>query len=164
MAAIALVFMALAGLITPRIARIERQKADGAWQLAQAEQQILGLVNDQRVRKGEQPLHPTKRLDELARSHSRDMASRHYFSHMSPDGSTPAQRARNAGVPFHDIAENIYMDNKDDLGDFPDQAVRSWLHRMERRANILDSSFTRTGVGVSRSPDGRIYVTQEFAR
>lgn len=33
----------------------------------------------------------------------------------------------------------------------------------EHRANMLDPRFTHLGVGVARSPDGRVWVVQVFA-
>jgi hypothetical protein len=49
---------------------------------------------------------PTAGCAHAARSHSTDMARRDYFSHETPEGVTPWQRAEDAGYP-NPAAENI---------------------------------------------------------
>jgi uncharacterized protein YkwD len=58
---------------------------------------VLCLVNRVRARHGRRGLAADGRLMRAAARHAADMARRHYFSHVSPSGSGPAQRARAAG-------------------------------------------------------------------
>lgn len=55
------------------------------------------MVNDERTRRGLQPLEHTPKIRLIARSHSEDMAARDYFGHKSPEGLGPADRGRREG-------------------------------------------------------------------
>src|SRR5258707_3724762 len=91
--------------------------------LSEQETEILGLVNQQRVRDGLRPLKFSARLAVIARGHSYDMAMRHYLAHNSPDGVAPADRIGGVGISYHVIGENIYMDDHADPADLPRTAV-----------------------------------------
>jgi uncharacterized protein YkwD len=135
------------------------EKASG---LTDQETEILGLVNQQRVRGGLRPLKFSARLAVIARGHSYDMAMRHYLAHNSPDGVAPADRVSGVGIGYHAIGENIYMDDNADPADLPRRAMNGWLKSPEHLANIVSGKFTETGVGIAQSADGRTYVTQDF--
>lgn len=130
--------------------------------LTDQETEILGLVNQQRVRGGLRPLKFSARLAVIARGHSYDMAMRHYLAHNSPDGVAPADRVSGVGIGYHAIGENIYMDDNADAADLPRRAMNGWLKSPEHLANIVSGKFTETGVGIAQSADGRTYVTQDF--
>jgi uncharacterized protein YkwD len=130
--------------------------------LTDQETEILGLVNQQRVRGGLRPLKFSPRLAVIARGHSYDMAMRHYLAHNSPDGVAPADRVSGVGIGYHVIGENIYMDDKADPADLPRRTMDGWLKSPEHLANIVSGKFTETGVGIAQSADGRTYVTQDF--
>src|SRR5580692_1946221 len=130
--------------------------------LTDQETEILGLVNQQRVRGGLRPLKFSARLAVIARGHSYDMAMRHYLAHNSPDGVAPADRISGVGIGYRTVGENIYMDDNGDPADVPLRAMKGWLKSPEHRANIVSDKFTETGVGISHSADGGTYVTQDF--
>jgi len=132
--------------------------------LTEQETQILGLVNQRRVRSGLQPLKFSPRLAVIARGHSYDMAMRHYLAHNSPDGVAPADRISGAGIGYRAVGENIYMDEDADSADAPIRAMNGWLKSPEHLANIISNTFTETGVGIAQSSDGATYVTQDFVR
>jgi uncharacterized protein YkwD len=48
-----------------------------------------------------------ERLFRIARQHAADMARRHYFSHNTPEGLTPGQRADIGGYDWRSYYENI---------------------------------------------------------
>jgi uncharacterized protein YkwD len=130
------------------------------------------LVNRERARHGERALIADRRLTRAARSHSHDMAVRHYFEHVSPDGQTPLQRIQESGfLPAghgYLIGENIAWGSG--TLSTPAQIVRAWMHSPGHRANILNRRFRYTGMGVVadvpvetlRFQPGGIY-TQDFA-
>jgi uncharacterized protein YkwD len=130
--------------------------------LTDQETEILGLVNQQRVRDGMRPLKFSPRLAVIARGHSYDMAMRHYLAHNSPDGVAPADRISGAGLGYRAVGENIYMDDDADSADVPRRAMSGWLKSPEHLANIISDKFTETGVGIAQSADGSTYVTQDF--
>jgi uncharacterized protein YkwD len=132
--------------------------------LSDQESEILSRVNLERVHAGLRPLRFAAKLAVIARGHSYDMAMRRYLDHSSPDGIGPAERLRGAGISYDAVGENIYMGDYREDATMPARAVERWLASAEHRATILSREFTDTGVGVARSPDGSIYVTQDFIR
>jgi len=131
--------------------------------LTAREAEILGLVNQERARAGQPPLKFSPRLAVIARGHSYDMAMRHYLAHNSPDGVAPAERIAGAGLGYHAVGENVYMDDADPA-DMPRRAMNGWLKSPAHHANIVSGTFTETGVGIAQSADGNTYVTQDFMR
>src|SRR5579862_2267919 len=130
--------------------------------LTDQETEILGLVNQQRVRGGLRPLKFSARLAVIARGHSYDMAMRHYLAHNSPDGVAPADRVSGVEIGYRTVGENIYMDDHADTREMPQRATDGWRKSAAHHANIVSAEFTETGVGIARSADGNTYVTQDF--
>lgn len=125
------------------------------------ERRAFELINAERSAKGQPPLAWDEELCRMARQHSEDMARRDFFSHTGPDGDT-VDRARALGVRgWRALGENIaYNQGFDDPAGF---AVERWMGSVKHRSNILSGMFTRSGLGVARAADGRIFFTQVFA-
>jgi uncharacterized protein YkwD len=132
--------------------------------LSAQEFRILKLVNDERVRAGQAPLQFSPLLMSAARAHSIDMAERRYFGHDSPAGDTPADRVRMMGINYEELAESLYRDDSSDVETLPNRVVKGWLASPSHRANLLSTRFRIAAVGIARSDDGKIYVTQDFIR
>jgi uncharacterized protein YkwD len=96
----------------------------------------------------------------MARQHSEDMARQNFFSHAGPGGDT-TDRARSLGIRgWSALGENIaYNQGFDDPAAF---AVERWMGSPKHRSNILSRMFTRSGLGIARAADGRIFFTQVF--
>lgn len=60
--------------------------------IAELEQKVHYLINQERQQRGMSTLVWDPTISEIARSHSKDMAKRNYFSHDSPEGIAPNQR------------------------------------------------------------------------
>jgi uncharacterized protein YkwD len=119
------------------------------------EAEVLSLVNDQRAKAGCAPLKDDPRLDALAGSFSDEMAARGFFDHTDPDGRTPWDRAKAAGIT--DLGgENIARGQAD-----PQAVMDAWMNSPGHRANILDCDFKTLGVGVHYGPGGP-WWTQDF--
>ncbi|WP_390898284.1 CAP domain-containing protein [Streptomyces angustmyceticus] len=120
-----------------------------------AEGQVLSLVNQERDRAGCSPVTADKELGGLAQQFSDDMARRGFFDHTDPDGDTPWDRARDAGID--DLGgENIAR------GQATAQAVMdSWMKSPGHRANILNCEYKTLGVGAHFGPGGP-WWTQDF--
>ncbi|MCC2974288.1 CAP domain-containing protein [Massilia sp. IC2-476] len=102
------------------------------------------------------------RLGEAALAHSRDMATRRYFSHRAKDGSQPADRAARAGYAWQRVGENIAFGQSS-----PEEAVAGWLDSPGHCANIMNPSFTEMGAAygiVAEKRSGVVYWTQVFGR
>jgi uncharacterized protein YkwD len=112
-----------------------------------SEGRVLALTNAQRAAAGCAPLAADPALAAVARAHSADMRDRHFFSHTNPDGLDPFDRAARAGLSAR--AENIAYGQPD-----PAAVMDAWMNSAGHRANILDCSLTRLGVGVAEGAGG----------
>jgi uncharacterized protein YkwD len=119
------------------------------------EGEVLALVNIQREDAGCAALTSDAGLASVARAHSADMRDRDFFGHVNPDGLDPFERAAAAGLEAR--AENIAVGQPD-----PAAVMDAWMDSSGHRANILDCSLTRLGVGVAEGDDGP-WWTQLFA-
>jgi uncharacterized protein YkwD len=118
--------------------------------------QVLVLLNVERKKGGCAPLKADARLNTAAAKHSQDMVTRNYFSHTTPDGIDPWQRAKAVGYP-RPTAENIAMGYQD-----PAAVVAGWMKSPGHRANIMNCKSKAVGVGFARNPKGVLYWTQLF--
>ncbi len=120
------------------------------------EKQMLDLVNQERVAAGLNPLAPDPELTEVARRHSADMFARGYFAHDTPEGLTPFDRMRDAGVRFLTAGENLA------LAPTIPVAHTGLMNSPGHRANILRPQFGRVGIGVMDGGMRGLMVSQEF--
>ena len=126
------------------------------------ERQTLDAINDVRRGHGLGELVQDPALARVARSHSLDMARRDYFAHRSPDGREVDDRARDAGITFSLLGENLH---KSRGADNPiTTAVESWMRSRRHREALLTPEYTRTGVGVAVDEGGELYFSQLFLR
>jgi uncharacterized protein YkwD len=125
------------------------------------ERSLLCLTNAVRRTAGRASVLADSRLGTAARGHSADMAARGYFSHTSPEGSTPSNRAQAAGYPGG-AAENIASSGQGTAISI----FRAWRGSPGHNANIL-GPYLATGIGVAPgfATGGRgITATQMFGR
>jgi len=111
-------------------------------------EQVLALINAQRIAHGCEPLRLEERLEQAAERESRDMVERHFFSHTEPDGTTPGARVRKTGYVYQMIGENIEVN-----AEMPELAVATWMNSPGHRANILTCAFKETGIAVVSQKD-----------
>jgi uncharacterized protein YkwD len=112
------------------------------------EGRVLALVNEARAGAGCAPLVADDALAAVARGHSADMRDRDYFSHDTPEGLSPFDRAEEAGIGYA-RAENIAFGQPDAAA-----VMDAWMDSAGHRANILDCDLTKLGVGVAEGPGG----------
>ncbi|HET7092750.1 MAG TPA: CvpA family protein [Thermomicrobiales bacterium] len=122
-----------------------------------AEAQMLRLVNQARADVGLAPLRLDPALTAVARAHSEEMFRLGYFSHDSPTAGDPAARVTAADIPFVLMGENIAW--APTVATAHDGLMNSPGHR----ANILNAAYSRVGIGIIRSPDRGLMISQEFA-
>lgn len=124
---------------------------------AAAEDRMLELVNAARSEAGLSPLVMDEAIRAVARAHSADMRDRRFISHVNPGGLRLEDRASRAGIQFQYYGENIAQ-NDDEAA-----AHRALMESDEHRANILNPSFGRIGIGIVAAPGRGMLVTQNFA-
>jgi len=126
---------------------------------------VLYLLNKERVYYGVEPLHLDPDLTQAATLKSRDMIGRDYFEHYN-FGLTPWDFIRNQNYNFLYAGENLAMDFQTSEG-----MVNAWLNSPTHRQNILSSDFNDTGIGIVKgayTEDGKVHetvmVTDMFGR
>jgi uncharacterized protein YkwD len=120
-----------------------------------AEDLVLALVNAERAAAGCGALSGDAALASVARAHSADMRDRGFFDHVNLDGLDPFDRAAQAGLSAR--AENIAYGQPDAAA-----VMDAWMNSPGHRANILDCSLTRLGIGMADGSGGP-WWTQLFA-
>ncbi len=120
------------------------------------EAQMLELINRERAAEGLDPLAADPELTPVARAHSADMFARGYFAHNTPEGATPFDRMRAAGVSFRVAGENLALAPTLTL------AHNGLMNSPGHRANILRPEFGRVGIGILDGGDRGLMVTQNF--
>lgn len=118
------------------------------------EQEVIRLVNKIREENGLNPLAADWQLCRVARYKSQDMKDKGYFSHQSPTYGSPFDMMKSFGISYRSAGENIAMGQRT-----PEAVVNAWMNSSGHRANILNSSYTKIGVGYVS--DGN-YWTQMF--
>ena len=128
---------------------------------SRAELEVYDLVNRERSHARLRNLAWDDRLGRLARDYSRQMARRGFFDHYDPEGRTVTDRARALRISnWSSIGENLFFCEAHPY--FTQSAVRGWLKSRSHRTNMLDRTWTATGVGIATARDGSIYITQVF--
>ncbi|GAA2472536.1 CAP domain-containing protein [Streptomyces longisporus] len=125
--------------------------------LARTAAEVVGLTNRERAGAGLPPLAVDPLLTTAAQAHSADMVARAFYSHTSPDGSQPWDRAAAAGARRRSIGENIACGQRS-----PAEVVDGWMNSPGHRANILKPDFTHIGIGFAGGGPAGMYWTQLF--
>lgn len=126
--------------------------------VAQAEQQAVSLLNADRRANGLPDLQVDSRVTTIAQNYAQDMVNRNYFSHYSPEGQSPFDRLKQGGISYSAAGENIGMNQS------VQNAEVAFMNSSGHRANILNSTFTKVGIGVAYDKNGNIYIVQDFIK
>lgn len=118
------------------------------------EQEVVRLVNQIRAENGLGALTYDWELSRVARYKSQDMKDKNYFSHTSPTYGSPYQMMKSFGITYRTAGENIAKGYAT-----PQAVVDAWMNSPGHRANILNATYTRIGVGYVASGN---YWTQMF--
>ena len=123
------------------------------------------LVNEKRIENGLQPLQESSLLEELAIEHSENMALTGHFAHERLGwrdfsfGMSPGTiRGENLSLtPMQRYIPGPFLSSEEVVAWAVDGLLASPGHRL----NMLNKSFTHTGIGVAKS-NGYFYITQIF--
>ncbi len=117
------------------------------------EKEVFNLINQQRNNNGINSLKIDEEVQRVAKIKAQDMVNNNYFSHESPTYGTPFNMLSNFKISYKTAGENIAA-NSSNSG-----AVTAWMNSSGHKANILNSNFTHTGIGVVSSQKyGKIFV------
>jgi uncharacterized protein YkwD len=126
---------------------------------SRGESEVFDLVNRERSRAHLGQLEWDDQLAQVARDYSRRMAREGFFDHYDPNGKTVLDRAARLRN-WSSIGENLFV--CDEHPEFAITAVRGWMKSPTHRMNILERTWTATGIGIATGRDGSIFITQVF--
>jgi uncharacterized YkwD family protein len=127
---------------TTKPAETTQAPETGAYSVSAEEREVVRLVNEIRRSNGLSELTLNEELSRVARIKSEDMAKNNYFSHNSPTYGSPFDMMKRFGISYRAAGENIAKGQRS-----AQAVVDAWMNSEGHRANILNPSFTRIGVG-----------------
>lgn len=127
------------------------------------EQRLFDGLNAERVAAGLAPYTYDPALSTIARTRSQQMVDQGYFGHKDPYGySMYVELLAHFGFTSYAWAgENLAVNN---YGEFesPERAVVSLMKSPTHKSNILQTLFTRVGIGEVTHADGRKFYSMIF--
>ena len=116
--------------------------------------EVLRLVNKYRNENGLSSVSLSSAICDAADVRAVEIKS--VFSHTRPDGRSCFTALSDLGISYGGAGENIAYGQSS-----PEEVMTAWMNSSGHRANILNSSFTKLGVGVYKSGN-TIYWVQLF--
>lgn len=107
-----------------------------------AESDLFNYVNEERRKIAIPELTWDPKIVLVSRDHARDMWTRKYFSHISPEGKNVGDRLDNAKISYSFAGENLA------LAPTTKTAHAGLMNSKGHRENILDPKFKKIGIGV----------------
>ena len=134
----------------------EKPQIEKGTELKEDEKEIFKLINDIRIEHGLEPLKNSSTMQPVALKKAQDMVENNYFAHTSPTYGNVDKMLIEANINFMSCGENLgrYSNNKD--------VVEAWMNSPSHKANILDSSYSYTGIAVVKSSENRKIYVQMF--
>lgn len=117
--------------------KVEISQAYGGTQA----EEIINLTNQYRLDHGLSQLLPNPRLTQAAINKAKDILSKGYFNHTSPEGRRFSYWIKESGYPYFYAGENLAIDfsNSQELFD-------AWIKSDRHRENIERQGFQEIGV------------------
>ena len=133
---------------------------------AALEREVIDVVNGARASSNARALERNDAMMRAARDHAEELARRGELDHASstPGRETFAKRLAAAGAPAWTLAGENLIELPYVAIDVAEEAVTGWLGSPSHRSQMLEASYTDTGVGIARDASGNWYVVQLFIR
>ncbi len=106
-------------------------------------QNLLDDTNAKRAEANVAPLELNKQLSAAATSKARDMFTKQYWSHVSPDGTTPWYWLREVNYQYSFAGENLAKGFRTS-----DALMTAWMDSPEHRDNMLSPNYEHVGFAV----------------
>ncbi len=113
------------------------------------EREELNLHNARRREIGAPQLCIDPALQRAAEAYAQDMIKRSYFSHTSPEGTTPSQRAKAVGYSGQTIGENLANTPAEYTAT---QLMQLWMNSAGHRSNIEYKAYVHVGMASADTP------------
>jgi uncharacterized protein YkwD len=144
-----------------QVGQAQRAPSAQVHSLNEREKAMLDYINGARRSAGISPVSIESALTTVARSRSTDMASRGYFSHTTPEGSTYMALLKAAGISFKYSGEIIAY-NSYPAEQAASVAYDTFMKSPAHRSIMLDGRYNLVGVGEARDSRGHFYYTVIF--
>jgi len=115
---------------------------------------MLDAVNSMRQSRGAPSLSLDSDLNRAAMRHSRDMSRQSRPWNFGSDGTSPPERAWEAGYRGQVIGENVSETFETEL-----QTLNAWMGERHQREVMTDSNARDMGFGFHQDGDGRLWWT-----
>ncbi len=125
--------------------------------ISDAEKLLFDSVNGERAARKLPLLKWDEGLARAARKHAELMAEQNLLQHRLAGEADLTARAREAGVSFSHITENIGM------AAYASGFHDGWMHSPGHRANILDVAIDSIGIAVVEGGE-QLFAVEDFAR
>jgi uncharacterized protein YkwD len=108
---------------------------------------LLTDTNQVRSAHGSSQLHLNAQLDQAAQAKANDMAARNYWSHITPDGTTPWSFITASQYTYESAGENLAYGFTG-----ASSVITGWMNSPEHRANLL-GDYKDVGFGIANIPN-----------
>ncbi|MDP4038479.1 MAG: CAP domain-containing protein [bacterium] len=107
------------------------------------ENSLTKLTNNERAKAGIAPLNINTTLSKAAKAKATDMLAKNYWSHYSPEGSSPWNFFQKSGYKYNFAGENLARNFSTSSG-----VMSGWMTSSGHKANILNPKYTDIGMAV----------------
>ena len=107
---------------------------------------IISLTNVNRAANNLVPLRENIKLNSAAELKVKDMFSKQYFAHVSPQGDDAGDLTEKVSYQFLRIGENLASGNFTN----DQELIQGWMDSPGHRANILNTAYEEIGVAAER--------------
>jgi uncharacterized protein YkwD len=136
---------------------IARSRVDTPKARAKVVEELVKLVNAERMKEGLKPVTLNAELTAAAQGHAENMAKQKKMEHVL-DGKTPQDRIKAAGYKGKRGTENVAFGQQD-----PEEVMKLWMNSPPHRRNILNGALQEIGVGIGQEEKtGHLYWCQCF--
>jgi len=104
---------------------------------------LISLVNEERVKNSLAPLKENQVLDRTAEMKAQNMIDLGYFSHNSPNGTTPWYWFKQAGYDYRTAGENLAIGFIES-----GEVFNAWVASPSHKANLLSPKFEEVGIAI----------------
>lgn len=113
-------------------------------------ERVVELVNQERAAVGVSPLVSDPELNKAAALRAQEIVQK--FDHTRPNGTDCFTALNEAGISYMTAGENIAAGQSSAKG-----VMNSWMNSSGHKANILNSNYTKIGVGLCKTNSGYGY-------
>ena len=121
--------------------------------VAQARAYLLDRINTARVNHGVRSVAVDTRVADIAQARSEDMATNHYFAHLSTSAWIGMFTSR--GISWSKLGEILAENDWPSVGDSADEAMRQWRNSSVHWSILTDNAYNYAGVGVAQDSQER---------